>query len=464
MSKKFMIDTSVIIDNPYNLIKLSENGKNKIYITEVVIAELDKHKTSLKTEVAVSAREFFRGMRDSAFRQNGKKLKNKKLGDSFYKVKFAIDNENLTLHVIVRTNYEKQTLQSESSNDAKIREVTQTYGMTCITNDISFKFIAMSQGLKADSIHWDSIESFDDIDFTSRISITEEDFEENRSKIAEGLRKWTQLYVTFVDKDNRETGNRAYYMVDGTDMIEVGDEEYREYEIKPLGIEQKFYLNALASSFNILTVSGSTGSGKTLLALQEGMRRVKSKNSPINGIVYMRFTVNAEDKFSALGYRKGNDEQKLDRFNLPLYSAINFIADQRITKNRTGLEKDNVLTMQKNEMTESIIRDYGIEFLDISSARGITIENKFVIFDEVQNAPNTIVRLIGTRLGGNSKLVLMGDPGQVDHPYLSKHRNGLITMLKASMQEGLDAYTTGVKLTKTVRSETSKWFEENVIG
>jgi len=211
-----------------------------------------------------------------------------------------------------------------------------------------------------------------------------------------------------------------------------------------------------------MTVSGSTGSGKTLLALQEGMRRVKDKNSNINGIVYMRFTVNAEDKFSALGYRKGNDEQKMDRFNYPLYSAINFIVDQRLSKHRHSLEKENVLTVKKNEMTEQFIKDYNIEFLDIASARGITIENKWVIFDEIQNAPNIIVRLIGTRLGKNSIMILMGDPQQVDHPHLSPARNGLITMLKASMQE--NSLSVGVKLTKTVRSESSKWFEDNVKG
>jgi len=457
-----MIDTSVIVDNPYNLVKLSEGGKNKLYLTETVIGEMDKHKTSPKDEVAIAAREFFRGMQDQNFKE-AKKLKRNKKGDKFYKNDFTIDNETITLNIIVRKNYEKETLSAESVNDAKIREVAKTYKMICITNDISFKFLARAEGLKAESIYWDSVKSFDDIIFTETIRITEENFKEKRTDIALNLNPWTQLTIEYIDEEGNLTGKKEFFIVTQNGLMDITSNDYKRFEVKPLNLEQKFYVNMLESNFNIMTVSGSTGSGKTLLALQEGMRRVKDKNSNINGIVYMRFTVNAEDKFSALGYRKGNDDQKLDRFNYPLYNAINFIVDQRLTRNRHGLEKENVLTIKKNEMTDQIIKDYNIEFLDIASARGVTIENKYVIFDEIQNAPNMILRLIGTRLGKNSVFVLMGDPKQVDHPYLTPYRNGLITMLK-STKEDKSGFSAAVKLIKTVRSETSKWFEENIEG
>ena len=457
--KKFMIDTSVIIDNPFNLVKLYEGGKNKLYITETVLKELDKHKTSIKDEVAISARHFFRGLKDSVFLK-GKTLKNNKKGDTFYVVDFCMDNEILKLNVIVRSKYSKETLSSDFVNDEKIREVALTYKMTCITNDIAFKFEAMSQGLKAESIYWDSVQNFSDINFSETIQVKESEF--NKQEIALKFKPWTQLTVEFLDDDEMLTDNKSFFIVNQNGLSDISSNDYKRFEVSPINLEQKFYLHMLESNFKIMTVSGSTGSGKTLLALQEGMKRVKDKNSNINGIVYMRFTVNAEDKFSALGYRKGNDEQKMDRFNYPLYSAINFIVDQRLSKHRHSLEKENVLTVKKNEMTEQFIKDYNIEFLDIASARGITIENKWVIFDEIQNAPNIIVRLIGTRLGKNSIMILMGDPQQVDHPHLSPARNGLITMLKASMQE--NSLSVGVKLTKTVRSESSKWFEDNVKG
>lgn len=458
-SKKFMIDTSVIIDNPFNLIKLSEGGKNKIFITETVIEELDKHKTSLNDLVAISAREFFRGFNDSSFKKS--KLKSKKKGDSIYVVEFKFDKENLEINVIVRTEYEKETLKSESKNDEKIREVSKTYNLKCITNDISFKFKAMSMGLEAESIHWDSIDNFEDINFKFEKTLTEKEFLENKDSIAKELKKWSQLHIHYKDeKTGAKTGKKEFFIVGDNDLINITNNNYDKFEIKPLNLEQKFYLHMLESKFNVLTVSGKTGSGKTLLALQEGMRRVRDKNSDIDGIIYMRFTVNAEDKFSALGYRKGGDEQKLDRFNYPLYSAINFILEKRLKKENQKNEK-NLVSIKKNELTEKFIKDYNIEFLDISSARGITIKNKYVIFDEIQNAPNLFIRLIGTRAGENSVFVLMGDPGQVDHPHLSKMRNGLITMLKESMEDK-SSYSSGIKLEKTVRSETSKWFENHI--
>ena len=489
MSKKFIIDTSVIIDNPHaNLIKLSKGGKNKLYITEVVLSELDKHKTSLRFEVASSARSFFRALKNSNFEPQ----KSKKKNDSKYLVNLKYENGDMVpLYIIVRDKYSKTTLTSESVNDSKIREVASSYGFKCITNDISFKIIALSMGLEAESIYWDSIKNPKTISFTKRMRITEAEFNEKSNELGNKLKEWTQLSVTFVNDEDIETGNVGFYLVRNNHLIDVSDNNYDRFRVKPRNIEQKFYANMLESNFDIMCVAGSTGSGKTLLALQEGMRRVKDKNSQINKIVYMRFTVNAEDKFSALGYRKGGESEKLDFFNYPLYSAINFIIEQKMkrdigkakevkahvanqlnsnqikgkaqhrVKTSQTIEQEKVMSIKKNELTEEFLKEYNVEFMDIAHARGITIDNSYIIFDEVQNAPNNIVRLIGTRIGENSIGIFMGDNGQVDHPYLSQERNGLVTLLKEAKKSD---FVAAIRLVKTVRSDKAKWFEEHIKG
>ena len=496
MSKKFMIDTSVIIDNPEgNLIKLSEYGKNKLYITEIVLEELDKHKTSLRFEVAISARAFFRALKKSKF----KKIKDKK-DDVFFKVNLVFDNEeSVELNIITRKKYSKDTLSQpkENINDAKIREVAASYNMKCITNDISFKARALANGLKAESIHWDSVENPDNIKFDKDFYFlsmdkeveTEDEYNKRftafKYEIASKVRKWTQIKIIFKNQDDNLTGVEKFYLSNGNNLIDISSNDYNRFEIKPINLEQKFYVHMLESNFNVMTVSGKTGTGKTLLALQEGMRRVKDPESPINGIIYMRFTVNAEDKFSALGYRKGGENEKLDFYNYPLYGAINFIIGKRIefkenkkekvkrniekqinVKKREKtkeekLEDEKAMSIKKNEMTDDFIKEYNIEILDIAHARGITMDNKYVIFDEIQNAPNNIVRLIGTRLGKNSIGIFMGDYKQVDHPYLSQERNGLVSMLNTVLK---DDFVAAIKLVKTVRSETAKWFEERILG
>ncbi len=154
--------------------------------------------------------------------------------------------------------------------------------------------------------------------------------------------------------------------------------DFKDYQVKPTNLEQKFLLRMLAMpSAEIAVITGSTGSGKTLMALQEGLRRVKDKNDSIDGIVYLRNTVNANDKASELGFRKGDQNQKLGYFAYPLFGSINFLIDNAaIGKKSKNLEevkseKSNAIT--KEGATTKFMEDYNIEVMDIAHARGVTI-------------------------------------------------------------------------------------------
>lgn len=107
------------------------------------------------------------------------------------------------------------------------------------------------------------------------------------------------------------------------------------------------------------------------------------------------------------------------------------------------------------EATEYFLQKHKIEVLDIAHARGITIANKFVIFDEVQNASNATIKLIGTRIGDGSKIVFLGDWAQIDHPYLSKFRNGALSLLQKATSDTMIA---AIQLRQTIRSDIAKWF------
>lgn len=447
-----MIDTSVIVDNPQlNLLKL-KNGDNEIYITEIVLAEMDKHKTSKIPEVAWAARAFHRSLDKSEFIEN-KNIKLKSKSDKIYTVVLQFETDSVELNIIVRDTYRKETLSSESVNDAKIMEVAFDYKLKCVTNDISFKAIAMSKGLEAESIYWNALENPDEVEFLHNIT----DVELQKLEEEHKLKKWHQ-YVVSQTNDGNLTGKKEFSVYNGSFLEQIKTEEVKakadekKSKIKPINLEQKFYNHLLEQNFDVMVVTGSTGSGKTLLALYNAMKKVKDKNSPINGIVYLRYTVEVEDKFSALGFRKGDESTKLGYFSLPLYTNLNLIAD---VKGENG-EVENAI--KRNEKTDALIKEYNIEEIDIAHARGITLANKVVIFDEVQNAPDNILLLIGTRLGENAKLILMGDYNQVDHPYLSRQRNGLISMLKIAQK---DDYVACVKLKDTVRSKAAEWFQKS---
>jgi PhoH-like ATPase len=104
------------------------------------------------------------------------------------------------------------------------------------------------------------------------------------------------------------------------------------------------------------------------------------------------------------------------------------------------------------------MKKYNIEVMDIAHMRGTTISRKFVIIDEAQNMTNATLKLIGTRMGDETRLVIMGDSGQIDHPFLSKRRNALVTLLNKAQHSNFIA---GIQLRHTIRSNVADWFDKN---
>jgi len=276
--------------------------------------------------------------------------------------------------------------------------------------------------------------------------------------------------MTFVQEageDNSqiyETGIQKYALINNNhlewcDFDKRFGEYYDDNLVRPINLEQKFYFTMLTHPQNYITVvSGSTGSGKTLVALQAGLELFHE--GIVEGIIYARNTVTANDQQSELGFRKGDEGQKLGYFMYPLYSAINFTIEHM---KKRSIESQveytgNINSMKQETATESFMVNHNIEVMDIAHLRGTTISKKFVIIDEAQNLTAATLKLIGTRMGDETRLVVMGDPNQIDHPFLSKRRNALVALLQKAKTEN---YIAGVQLRHTIRSEIANWFDKN---
>lgn len=485
-TKQFLIDTSVILDDPQNLISLYQNGLNEIYISDIVLAELNGHKEDGINEKGYFAREFIRALDKGIltkrndvkliFKHKNLKTKQKNSKKDFIKETlkegediqygfsclFENQKEPILIHIINRDNYKKESY----TNDLKIVEIAKEYNFELITNDIALKIIALSKGVNSSSLKKDSVNNPEEIEFRKEYTIKESNRKDKTLEIINKEKKFNQIIVSVLDEEENDTGKKEFYLVEnnGLKLLKMDKEDFNQYKISPINLEQKFLLNMLAHpESEISVVTGSTGSGKTLMTLQEGLRRVQDKDDLIDGIVYLRNTVNSNDKASELGFRKGDQNQKLSYFAYPLFGSINFILDNSFSTKKLSL-KDNYQdknrnSVSKEEHTEQFMKDYNIEVMDLAHARGITLTNKYVMFDELQNASNATLQLLGTRLGKNSRLVLMGDYRQVDHPYLTKHRNALVTMLQKALKNNDIA---AIQLRKTIRSNIANWFQENL--
>lgn len=479
----YLLDTSVILDDPTNILRISDENHNGVVISNVVLAELNSKKDDMRSDAGFRAREFFR-LADAAW---GEPISFIELpecvrvhadtqlcqNDRYYKLSLDFDrslhggeDKLIDLFIVHREHYRVANHFSEPKglNDAKIAEIADDYDLILLSNDMSFRIAAEIRGIQTQSIRNSSVEAPEQIDFSYTYEYAE------TPALPSDAPNHNFDQITFVQNalsstsETYQTGIQRYaFSVNG--QIEWCDfdrrfgEHFEESLVRPLNLEQKFYFAMMTHPQNYITVvSGSTGSGKTLVALQAGLELVEE--GIVEGIVYARNTVTSNDQQAELGFRKGDEEQKLGYFMYPLYSAINFTIEHQSKYSIDARVEytGNTNSVKRENATEVFMKKYNIEAMDIAHMRGTTISRKFVIIDEAQNMTNATLKLIGTRMGDETRLVVMGDPGQIDHPFLSKRRNALVTLLNKAQHSDFIA---GIQLRHTIRSQVADWFDKN---
>ncbi|HFU74403.1 MAG TPA: phosphate starvation-inducible protein PhoH [Helicobacteraceae bacterium] len=482
----YLLDTSVILDDPTNILRIYDEGQNVVVISNIVLSELNNKKDDMRSDAGFRAREFFRLSDNEQGHaityeelptciQQGAQQSSSLIQTDYYYVLYlpfdtslhnSASSEAIPLYIIYRPNYRisQHFDQGNGLNDAKIGEIAQEYHLTLLTNDISFKIAAEVQGIQAQSIRNSRVENPDKIEFVHTISYEDEP----QLLQEETYNSFDQLiFVQEAHSDNSEiyeTGIQRYGIlfnnqIEWCDFDKRFGDFYSDELVRPINLEQKFYFSILTHPHNSVSViTGSTGSGKTLIALQAGLELVKE--GIVDGIVYARNTVTSNDQASELGFRKGDEGQKLGYFMYPIYSAINFTIEHQ---NKYSLDArveytGNTNSIKRENATELFMDKHNIEAIDIAHLRGTTISKKFVIIDEAQNMTNATLKLIGTRMGEGTRLVIMGDTHQIDHPFLSKRRNALVTMLQKAQHS---PFIAGLQLRHTIRSEIANWFDKN---
>ena len=165
----------------------------------------------------------------------------------------------------------------------------------------------------------------------------------------------------------------------------------------PRSEKQKNYVRALRES-DIVISAGPAGTGKTFLAVAVGLTMLLEKK--IERIILSRPAVEAGER---LGFLPGDMREKVDPYLRPLYDSLYDLLDfEKIQK--------------KIEIGD-------IEIAPLAFMRGRTLKNSFAILDEAQNATDTQIKMFLTRIGENSKIVINGDPSQIDLP--NKSLSGL---------------------------------------
>ena len=204
--------------------------------------------------------------------------------------------------------------------------------------------------------------------------------------------------------------------------IEWGSEEddhlrFEPYVDKVWGLtarseEQGCALSALLDpKISLVTLIGKAGTGKTLLALAAGLAQVTDQDRYEKVLVSRAIFPLGRD----VGYLPGTLEEKMEPWLQPIYDNLEYLLSQRERRqnHRQRARADELVDMGL------------IEVAPITFIRGRSIPRQYLIIDEAQNLTPHEVKTMLTRAGEGAKVVLLGDPQQVDHPYLDPQNNGL---------------------------------------
>jgi PhoH-like ATPase len=208
------------------------------------------------------------------------------------------------------------------------------------------------------------------------------------------------------------------------------------FGIKPRNSEQIFAINALTDDrIKLVTISGTAGTGKTLLALAAALESRKAYKQ----IYLSRPIVPLSNK--DIGYLPGTAQNKVEPYMQPLYDNLQFIQNNF----NEGSDKYEIINeLQKREK---------LIISPLAYIRGRSLSNVYFIVDEAQNLSPHEVKTIITRAGEGTKIVFTGDVYQIDTPYLDSESNGLSYIIDKLENQDLYAHITLKKGERSALSE-----------
>ena len=202
----------------------------------------------------------------------------------------------------------------------------------------------------------------------------------------------------------------------GKNKFKLIPKEQGVWGIRPLNPEQALALSLLMNpKVSVVTLSGKSGTGKTLLALAVGLQQLMVDNIFSRMLVSRPIFPMGRD----LGYLPGDTQEKLAPWMQPIFDNLELLINNPASKNGSKHDRYNELM------------DRGMLVVEpLTYIRGRTIPNQYMIVDEAQNLTPHEMKTILTRVGEGTKIVLTGDPNQIDNTEVNLSSNGLSTLVE----------------------------------
>ncbi len=194
------------------------------------------------------------------------------------------------------------------------------------------------------------------------------------------------------------------------------------HHLKPLNLGQKCLIDALLNpDVSLVTCYGQAGTGKTLVAVAAGLHEMFNRR--YNGLTISRPVVSMGDQ---LGFLPGSLDDKMKPWLQPIYDSLDLLMQPSSHPGPKRKQKKDGAQDSTSKPYDELIERGVIEIEALCYIRGRSIPNRFFILDEAQQLTPQEAKTVVTRMSRGSKLVLVGDPEQIDNPYVDSRSNGLV--------------------------------------
>jgi PhoH-like ATPase len=424
--KTFVIDTNVLLHNPASLFAFADNH---VVIPMVVLEELDRFKTA-NNELGQNSREVVRSL--DRLRAQGS-LREGVVTPQGGTIQVVMDGE--VLDGMLPGVNDNRILGCAHHLKRQGRQVT------FISKDINARVKAdaldiPSEDFKAMRVNVDEL-------YTGFVTVDVagdevDDLAQRAVDPAKLVGKedlplvWNQFVVL---RDRKDKNHTALLRFDGGEGLlkPLSEEPPDLYSVVPRSPEQRMAFELLLDDrIKLVTLVGRAGTGKTLLALACGLNKV------IDSERYKKLLVSRPimPLGADIGYLPGTKDDKLTHWMGPIFDNLHFLLASE--------ERD------PDDVIKRLIAEETITMEALTYIRGRSIARQFVVVDEAQNLTPHEIKTIISRAGEDTKVVLTGDPHQIDNPYLDSNSNGLTHVVERLRGQPLAGHVT---FTKSERSE-----------
>jgi PhoH-like ATPase len=252
-------------------------------------------------------------------------------------------------------------------------------------------------------------------------------------------------FVLLKDQTNEGHTAIARYRGDTGTIVPIRQRRGPIFGIAPRNLQQTMALDLLLDdSIKLVSLIGSAGTGKTLLAIAAGM--VKTLNEQVYQKLLCARPIMPLGR--DIGYLPGGKDEKLTAWMQPIFDNMAYLLSNRLSGDPA--HQSHAALSSVEQRINQLIESGQIVLEPLTYIRGRSIPNQFMIVDESQNLTPHEVKTIASRVGDGTKLVLTGDATQIDNPYLDSSSNGLSYLVERLKGQNIVGHIT---LAKSERSE-----------